>query len=216
MLLLAFDTATPSVSVALHDGSAVVAQRSGEGSMRHAELLAPGIVAVLDDAGVDRRDLTDVAVGVGPGPYTGLRVGVVTARTLAAALGVRLHGVCTLDVIAAQARRSGIDGPLVVATDARRKEVYWARYDSAGHRVTGPAVDRPAELAAQLPDGMPVVGRGARLYGDMLTAVDGPVDPDAGVLAELVVGGRVDELDAEPLYLRRPDVREPGPRKRVS
>src|SRR5918996_5330322 len=111
--------------------------------MRHAELLAPGITAALDDADADRHDLTDVAVGVGPGPYTGLRVGVVTARTLAAVLGTRLHGVCTLDVVAAQARREGIDGPLVVATDARRKEIYWARYDPAGHRVTGPAVDRP-------------------------------------------------------------------------
>lgn len=216
MLLLAFDTATPTVSVALHDGAAVVAEQAREGAMRHAELLAPGITAVLAEAGVDRRDVTDIAVGVGPGPYTGLRVGVVTARTLAAALGTRLHGVCTLDVLAAQARRAGLDGPLVVATDARRKEIYWARYDPAGHRVTGPAVDRPAEVAAQLPTGVTVVGRGARLYPDLLPAADGPIDPDAGVLADLVARGAVPELAAEPLYLRRPDVREPGQPKRVS
>jgi tRNA threonylcarbamoyladenosine biosynthesis protein TsaB len=216
VLLLAFDTATPTVSVALRDGETVLASRTREGAMRHAELLAPGIAEVLSDAGVDRRDLTDVAVGVGPGPYTGLRVGVVTARTLAAALGVRLHGVCTLDVLDAQARHAGQDGPVVVTTDARRKEIYWARYDAAGHRVTGPAVDRPADVAAQLPAGAAVVGRGARLYPDLFPAVGGPVDPDAAVLADLAVRGAVPELAAEPLYLRRPDVREPGPRKRVS
>jgi tRNA threonylcarbamoyladenosine biosynthesis protein TsaB len=216
VLLIAFDTATPTVSVALHDGSSVLASRAEEGAMRHAELLAPGIAAVLAEAGVDRRDLTDVAVGVGPGPYTGLRVGLVTARTLAAALGTQVHGVCTLDILAAQARRDGLDGPVAVATDARRKEVYWARYDPAGHRLTGPAVDRPADVAAQLPAGIPVVGRGGRLYADLLPVADGPIDPDAVVLADLVAREAVPEVAAAPLYLRRPDVRQPGERKRVS
>jgi tRNA threonylcarbamoyladenosine biosynthesis protein TsaB len=193
----------------------VVARRDGEGAMRHGELLAPAIAEVLAEADVDRGELTDVAVGVGPGPYTGLRVGIMTARTLAAALPVRLHGVCSLDVVAADAQRR-LDGPLVVATDARRKEVYWARYDEAGHRVSGPAVDRPTELAAQLPAGLAVVGRGAQLYSDVLNAVDGPIDPDAGVLADLVVHDAVAKLAPEPLYLRRPDVRIPGEPKRVS
>jgi tRNA threonylcarbamoyladenosine biosynthesis protein TsaB len=215
VLLLAFDTASPTVTVALHDGSAVVARRDGEGAMRHGELLAPAIAEVLAEADVDRGELTDVAVGVGPGPYTGLRVGIMSARTLAAALPVRLHGVCSLDVVAADAQRR-LDGPLVVATDARRKEVYWARYDEAGHRVSGPAVDRPTELAAQLPAGLAVVGRGAQLYSDVLDAVDGPTDPDAGVLADLVVHDAVTQLAPEPLYLRRPDVRVPGEPKRVS
>jgi tRNA threonylcarbamoyladenosine biosynthesis protein TsaB len=215
VLLLAFDAASPTVTVALHDGSAVVARRDGEGAMRHGELLAPAIAEVLSEADVDRGELTDVAVGVGPGPYTGLRVGIMTARTLAAALPVRLHGVCSVDVVAADAQRR-LDGPLVVATDARRKEVYWARYDEAGHRVSGPAVDRPTELAAQLPAGLAVVGRGAQLYSDVLNAVDGPTDPDAGVLADLVVHDAVTQLAPEPLYLRRPDVRVPGEPKRVS
>jgi tRNA threonylcarbamoyladenosine biosynthesis protein TsaB len=215
VLLLAFDTASPTVTVALHDGSTVVARRDGEGAMRHGELLAPAIAEVLAEADVDRGELTDVAVGVGPGPYTGLRVGIMTARTLAAALPVRLHGVCSVDVVAADAQRR-LDGPLVVATDARRKEVYWARYDEAGHRVSGPAVDRPTELAAQLPAGLAVVGRGAQLYSDVLNAVDGPTDPDAGVLADLVVHDAVTQLAPEPLYLRRPDVRVPGEPKRVS
>ena len=215
MLLLAFDTASPTVTVALHDGSTVVARRDREGPMRHGELLAPAIADVLSEAGVDRSDLTDVAVGVGPGPYTGLRVGVMTARTLAEVLQVRLRGVCSLDVVAADARRT-LAGPLVVATDARRKEVYWARYDEGTHRVSGPSVDRPADLTVLVPSGLPVVGRGARLYSELLNAVDGPIDPDAGVLADLVVRDAVTQLAAEPLYLRRPDVKVPGAPKRVS
>ncbi|MGH3355595.1 MAG: tRNA (adenosine(37)-N6)-threonylcarbamoyltransferase complex dimerization subunit type 1 TsaB, partial [Nocardioidaceae bacterium] len=125
MLLLAFDTATPAVTVALHDGRDVLARHTEVDAMRHGELLAPGIATVLERSGVNRRELTDVAVGVGPGPFTGLRVGLVTARTLGLVLGVRVHGVCTLDVLAAE---SGLTEPFVVATDARRKEVYWASY----------------------------------------------------------------------------------------
>ncbi len=215
MLLLAFDTATPHVTVALHDGSQVLADSSEVDPRRHGELLAPGIAAVLEEAGVDRRDLTDVAVGVGPGPFTGLRVGLVTARTLAAVLDVQLHGVCSLDVVAGQAARQGVQQPFAVATDARRKEVYWARY-ADGDRVQGPAVARPAALAQLLSAGEGVVGRGAQLYAEVLPVVDGPLDPDAAVLAELVLAGSVELLAAEPLYLRRPDAAEPGLRKPVS
>ena len=216
MLILAFDTATPHVTVALHDGTRVLSAYAGEGVMRHGELLAPGIADVLAEAGADRRDLTDVAVGVGPGPYTGLRVGVVTARTLATALPVRAVGVCTLDVIAAGARASGTGGHFVAASDARRKEVYWARYDPSGARVEGPQVLRPAELADRLEPGVGVVGRGAQMYADVLPVLAGPPDPDAGVLAALVATGACELLPLEPLYLRRPDASEPGGRKRVT
>ena len=132
MLLLAFDTATPAITVAVHDGSDVVAEASGEGSMAHGELLAPAIHAAMADAGAAMSDLTDVAVGVGPGPFTGLRVGVVTALTLGSTLGITTHGVCTLDILAAELAQGGaIDGEFLVATDARRKEVYWAHYRPA-------------------------------------------------------------------------------------
>jgi len=216
VLLLAFDTATPAVTVALHDGERVLAAAGSVDARRHAELLAPSIAAVLAEAGADRCDLTGIAVGVGPGPFTGLRVGLVTARTLGAALGIAVHGVCTLDVIAASV---AVPSRYVIATDARRKEVYWARYQRRQGRVTrvaGPAVCRPAELARQLPDGEPVLGRGARLHADVLAYQEGPLDPDAGVLAGLVVHGLVDLLPPEPLYLRRPDVAAPAPRKPVS
>ena len=223
VLLLALDTATPAVTVALHDGERVLAEVSEVDARRHAELLAPGIEAVLAQAGVTARDLTALAVGTGPGPFTGLRVGLVTARTMAATLGVPVHGVCTLDVLALQALDAGdVAGPFVVATDARRREVYWARYDigsGAGavvpQRREGPAVATAADVAV---DGVPVVGRGADLYPDALGRRVGPADPSAGALAELVLRSLragIDVSDTTPLYLRRPDVHEGGGRKSV-
>ncbi|RYJ06579.1 MAG: tRNA (adenosine(37)-N6)-threonylcarbamoyltransferase complex dimerization subunit type 1 TsaB [Actinomycetales bacterium] len=208
MLLLALDTAGPAVSVALHDGTDVVATASGEGTMAHGELLAPAIRDVLAEAGVTAADLTDVAVGVGPGPYTGLRVGVVTALTLAQTLGLTAHGVCSLDALAV-----GTSGELLVAIDARRKEVYWARYVDA-RRVDGPHVDKPATLADRHP-GVSVVGRGAALYPELLVDGGGPLDVEAADLARAVVAGTVEELPLEPLYLRRPDAVEPGAVKRA-
>ena len=214
MLLLALDTATPAVTAAVHDGSAVLASASTVDARRHGELLAPLVRRVLTAAAATPADLTDIAVGVGPGPFTGLRVGLVTARVMALATGARLVGCCSLDVIACSyaPRRSGF----VVATDARRREVHWAAYAGSGRRVDGPAVDRPADLAGRLRPGTDVVGRGALLYADLLPTVDGPLDPDAAVLAEAVVGGAVELLDPEPLYLRRPDVASARPRKPVS
>lgn len=211
MLLLAIDTSGPAVSVAVHDGDAVVGRAEGEGTMAHGELLAPAIRDALAEAGRTAGDLTDVAVGVGPGPFTGLRVGIVTARTLASTLGLAAHGVCSLDALALAA---ALDREHVVAIDARRKEVYWARYapgdDGVLRRVDGPNVDKPAELARLHPD-LPVVGRGARLYADVLTALDGPLDASAAALADGVVSGQVEILPLEPLYLRRPDARPASP-----
>ena len=216
-MLLAFDTATPAVTVALHDGQRdgqrVVAESTTVDAMRHGELLAPGIITVLDQAGVVRQDLTAIAVGVGPGPFTGLRVGLVTARTLAMVLEIPVYGVCTLDVLAADAVDSGaVRGEFLVATDARRKEVYWASYDDQGNRLDGPHVSKPDDVAT---DG-PVVGRGALLHPDAFPTFVTPENPRAAVLAEVVAAERVELLDPEPLYLRRPDAAEPGKPKRVS
>jgi tRNA threonylcarbamoyl adenosine modification protein YeaZ len=212
-VLLAFDTSTPAVTVALHDGERVVASHTVVDARRQGELLAPGITSVLDEAWVPRQDVTAIAVGVGPGPFTGLRVGLVTARTLALALEVPVYGVCTLDVLAVQAVDEGaVDGPFLVATDARRKEVYWASYDGQGVRLDGPHVARPADVATDLP----VVGAGALLYPEAFPHAVGPVHPDAGVLARVVTEERAELLDPEPLYLRRPDVAAPVKPKPVS
>jgi tRNA threonylcarbamoyladenosine biosynthesis protein TsaB len=209
-VLLAFDTATPHVTVALHDGDSVVATFESSESMRHGEMLAPGIEAVLSEAGVSVAAVTGIAVGVGPGPFTGLRVGLVTARTLALARGLPVHGVCTLDVLAAAAMDAGLE-EFVVATDARRKEVYLASY-AAGRRVHGPEVVKPEDAATDAT----VVGRGGVLYPEHFPHAVGPEHPEAAVLCDVVLRQRFEVLDPEPLYLRRPDAAEPGKPKRVS
>ncbi|AWB93347.1 tRNA (adenosine(37)-N6)-threonylcarbamoyltransferase complex dimerization subunit type 1 TsaB [Aeromicrobium chenweiae] len=201
MLLLAFDTATPAITVAVHDGERVVAEAYGEGAMAHGELLAPAIRDAMAQAGATMADLTDVAVGVGPGPFTGLRVGVVTALTLGSTLGLTTHGVCSLDIVAADVQ---VEGEFLVATDARRKEVYWARYGADHVRLDGPHVLKPADLAAQHPS-LPAYGRGAHLYDGVLRAAGEASDPRAAALADLVVSGRAVQVPLEPLYLRRPD-----------
>ncbi|MCW2820321.1 MAG: peptidase glycoprotease [Marmoricola sp.] len=208
-MLLAFDTATPHVTVALHDGEAVVASFESEEAMRHGEMLAPAIERVLAEAGARAADLDAIAVGVGPGPFTGLRVGLVTARTMAFALDIPLHGVCSLDILAAAAIDAGLE-EFVVATDARRKEVYLASY-ARGRRVSGPEVVKPADARKDLP----VIGRGGRLYPEYFAKVTGPEHPSAAVLCDIVVNERFELLEPNPLYLRRPDAAEPGKPKRV-
>ena len=221
MLLLALDTATPAVTVALHDGNTVLAEAGASDARRHAELLAPLVAEVLAQVGASSSDLTDVAVGTGPGPFTGLRVGLVTGRMTASALGLPLHGVSTLDALAFQALEDGLTAPdFLVATDARRREVYWAAYRSDGadlavRRTDGPHVARPADVPR---DGRPVVGRGAELYAAQLGPALAPLDPSAGALARLVVrrlAAGEDLSDVEPRYLRRPDVHESAGRKSV-
>ncbi len=232
MLLLALDTSA-AVGAAVHDGGRLLAERSVHDPRRHAELLAPMLTEVLAAAGAGRSDVTDVAVGAGPGPFTGLRVGLVTARTLGHVFGVGVHAVCSLDALAAAAADAGLaaDGTdVVVLTDARRREVYSARYRVTGGvaiRTHGPEVG-PADAVDVA--GAVVVGRGAGLYADRLapgaTAVHAePADPAAGAVAAEVArrlaAGEVAEpggaglLPPDPLYLRRPDVATPGPPKRV-
>jgi tRNA threonylcarbamoyladenosine biosynthesis protein TsaB len=207
VLVVGFDTATPAVSVALHDGTRIVGSALTVDARRQGELLAPMIAKVMADAGADRADLTAVAVGVGPGPYTGLRVGLVTATVLGDVLGIPVHGVCTLDIIAAEAVRT-IQNDFFVATDARRKEVY-----SAGRRVEGPLVGPAAEIPGARD--LPVAGAGGELYPAAFGELYPPAHPDARTLCEIVARG--DEgLPPEPLYLRRPDAREPGAPKRVT
>ncbi|WP_030782470.1 tRNA (adenosine(37)-N6)-threonylcarbamoyltransferase complex dimerization subunit type 1 TsaB [Streptomyces sp. NRRL S-920] len=209
MLLLALDTATPAVTVALHDGSSVVAESSQVDARRHGELLLPAVDRVLADAGLRLDAVTALVAGVGPGPYTGLRVGLMTAETFGLALGIPVYGVCTLDGLA---YASGIDsGPFVVATDARRKEVYWARYQDVRTRVSEPAVDRPADIAADV-EGLPAVGAGALLYPDTFPDARAPEHVSAAALASLaaekLAGGEA-LLEPRPLYLRRPDAQVP-------
>jgi tRNA threonylcarbamoyladenosine biosynthesis protein TsaB len=217
VLLLGLDTATPAVTVALHDGGQPLAQLVTVDAHRHAELLAPAIAKVIADAGAERGDLTGIAVGVGPGPYTGLRVGVVTAKVMGAALDIPVYGVCTLDVIAADVEG---DGRFLVATDARRRELYWAEYDATG-RHQAPQVGPPAGIPGRE---LPAAGEGPLLYPELLPNGQAPTYPAAATLCRIAVaalaarsaGAGPELLPAEPLYLRRPDAREPGAPKRVT
>ncbi|MFF5211746.1 tRNA (adenosine(37)-N6)-threonylcarbamoyltransferase complex dimerization subunit type 1 TsaB [Streptosporangium sp. NPDC000396] len=226
MLVLAFDTATPAVTAALHDGERVLAESTTVDARRHGELLVPTIETVLREAGASLGDVTTVVAGSGPGPYTGLRVGLVTAQALATSLGVPAYGVCTLDAIA---YGSGLTEPFLVATDARRKEVFWGHYEDPRTRLSGPAVDKPQNL----PERLPLVGAGARMYAEIIGAsrlADAPEYPFAGALAalaaeqlgepdvrEVVESGTHPVLSLpRPLYLRRPDAQVPGTPKKVS
>ncbi|MEU1627549.1 tRNA (adenosine(37)-N6)-threonylcarbamoyltransferase complex dimerization subunit type 1 TsaB [Streptomyces sp. NPDC020096] len=219
-MLLAFDTATPAITAAVHDGTAVRAESTQVDARRHGELLLPAVDAALRAAGVKLDAVTGIVVGVGPGPYTGLRVGLVTAAAFGDALGVPVYGVCTLDGIAYAAGQAGdLDGPFVVATDARRKEVYWARYDDPRTRTTEPAVDRPADIADEVA-GLPAVGAGAALYPEVFTGLrpQAPAHQSAAALAALAAErlARGEEfLPALPLYLRRPDAQVPAGYKAV-
>lgn len=214
MLLLALDTSTPAVSAAVHDGDRVLAQEVVVDARRHGELLAPVVARVLDVAGAQPRQLTGIVVGVGPGPYTGLRVGVVTALAMGAALDVPVVGACSLDAFVSTGLGGAGGAPFAVVTDARRREVYWARYDASGARTAGPAVDTPAEVASRLTaDGVVALGPATELYAFDPTVPSQPLS--AGALASLVVAGVADELPVRPLYLRRPDAIPPGRPKAV-
>ena len=232
VLLLAIDTSTTAITVGLHDGAAVVAESTTLDARAHAEHLAPNIRAVLAAADAEPGDVTDVVVGIGPGPFTGLRVGIVTGRTFAFALGLPVRGLTSLDAIAHEAWLGGRRGDLLVATDARRKEVYAATYvlgDAGACRMSDPVVSRAADLPADV-RALPASGRGPSLYAEALPQAVSPLDASGGALADLAVRrlretpSGDDELQhvdpghgfdgLEPLYLRRPDVSPAPPSKK--
>jgi len=236
--VLSIDTSAAVAVALVSDDGGRLAARSVDERRRHAEQLAPMIEEVLAEAGLTRSDVTAVVAGTGPAPFTGLRVGLVTARTLALALGVPVLGVPSLDALAVQAVADlGLapDDEVLVVTDARRREVYWARYRVVAHEgpggvpvvetLAGPAVGRPADVAAEqcapaaerrapaAGGRLVVVGEGAALYPDALDATeDAPTLLDPVVLARLGLRRRADgqDLPTEPLYLRRPDVHVPA------
>ncbi|MER7001791.1 tRNA (adenosine(37)-N6)-threonylcarbamoyltransferase complex dimerization subunit type 1 TsaB [Dactylosporangium sp. NPDC000555] len=213
MLVMVVDTATAAVTAALarvgDDEVTLLAERVTVDARGAGELLAPQIAAVLAEGGVAAGALAAVVAGLGPGPFTGLRAGLVTATAMAHALSVPVYGVCTLDAIGVR-----LPGQALVATDARRKEIYWAVYQD-GHRLAGPDVARPVAVAL---DGIErAAGDGAEKYADVLgLPVEGPRYPSALALAELAaerVRAKAPGETLTPLYLRRPDAVLPGERK---
>jgi tRNA threonylcarbamoyl adenosine modification protein YeaZ len=228
VLALLVDTATSAVTVGVVDIQAldstalpsvtVRAEKVTVDARRHGETLAPAITEALAEAEAAPGELAAVIAGVGPGPFTGLRVGLVTAAAIADALRLPTYPVCTLDGLAAVASE-----PFLVATDARRREVYWATYDAAGRRVHGPDVAKPAVLRAALDAGEVTagfaLGSGAALYAEQLGLPTAePLYPSVAGLAAHAARRVLDEAPGEPLtplYLRRPDAVEPSTRKPV-
>ena len=222
MLILAIDTSAVASAALVSDDApeSVIASFATADTRSHAEVLAPGIEAMLSEAGVSGADIDALVVGVGPGPFTGLRSGIATARTLAFVWDKPLHGLVSLDAVALQVAESTAAVPeFLVVTDARRKEVYWARYSLADGQLPllqdGPHVG----FAADLPD-LPAFGAGAGLYGDVVEAHPefAAEQPDAlylgqSALPRLASGEAL--LDSTPLYLRESDAQVPGPRKRA-
>jgi tRNA threonylcarbamoyl adenosine modification protein YeaZ len=213
---LVVDSSTPAVTAAVVELDAdrviVRAERTTVDAKAHGELLAPEVHDALADAGIGPRELAAVVAGVGPGPFTGLRVGLVTAAALGQTLAIPTYGVCSLDGLG-----FGQGGTVLVATDARRREVYWAVYRD-GVRLTGPAVDKPDAVPV---DADYAVGEGAARYASLLDLPvrEEPRYPSALALATLaadrVLAGKPTE-PLTPLYLRRPDAAEPKAGKPVS
>ena len=192
-IILAIDTATPAVTAGIVklDGIEVLAERVTVDARAHAEQLTPNVLAALGDAGLSVGDLGAVVVGCGPGPFTGLRVGMATAAAYGHALGIPVHGVCSLDAIGIES--AGTVSEVLVVTDARRREVYWARYRD-GVRVDGPAVNSPADV----PGAAEALARPA-------------VYPTASGLVRAVADFSAEPAPLIPLYLRRPDAKPQQP-----
>lgn len=205
-MLLAIDTSA-GTSVAVVDPTTrqVLAVRETDDTRRHAEVVGPFLDEVLRDAGITPADVTGVAAGMGPGPFTGLRVGIAAARTFAAARGVPVLPVVSHDAVAA-----GQDGPLVVLTDARRREVAWSAYDADGVRVAGPGLARPADL-----DDVLRASRPDTVDWRRVTAATIPAGRFGVLVADRLASGAPLAADT-PVYLREPDVTVPGAPKRVA
>jgi tRNA threonylcarbamoyl adenosine modification protein YeaZ len=222
VLVLVVDSSTPAVTAALVNISAndsaieMLAEKVTVDARAHGELLAPAIAEVLNIAGAAVGDLAAIVAGVGPGPFTGLRVGLVSAVAFGQALGLPTYGVCSLDALG-----YGRPGRVLVATDARRKEIYWAVY-ADGVPIKGPDVGRPETVGEQA-GAFAVeraVGDGALRYEGVLglPVVAEPRYPPASAFASLAAQRVRDRAESEPLhplYLRRPDAALPGERKPV-
>lgn len=207
MLVLAVDTSTPAVTAGVvrltDDAVNTLSARVVVDARLHAEILTPNIVECLAECGHAPADLDAVVVGVGPGPFTGLRVGMATAAAFGDALGIAVHGVCSLDAIAVEIA----DEPaLLVITDARRREIYWARYDN-GVRVEGPDVCAPASLDSSTATATAGSPAHTALFELPSRGLESPTPRGLVLAARAELTTNVTPAPLLPLYLRRPDAK---------
>ncbi|OHO67661.1 tRNA threonylcarbamoyladenosine biosynthesis protein TsaB [Corynebacterium sp. HMSC036D03] len=210
MLVLSIDTATTDLVTGVVDTeSGAVSERIITDTRAHNEQLIPTIQRLLEEKGMGFADLDAIVVGCGPGPFTGLRVGMATASALGDALGIPVHGVCSHDAIAAE---HGADRRILVATDARRKEIYWATY-AEGVRVEGPGLVKPGEIAVEV-EAVVIPGNLVEKLPEALQALPHvAANPrPAGLVAVADLSATPAPLT--PLYLRRPDAVPPKPKPR--
>jgi tRNA threonylcarbamoyladenosine biosynthesis protein TsaB len=232
LFVIGIDTATPVTSVAAGSGEGILAGMSVRNDRAHAELLVPMVRQVLERASLGQDELAGIAVGTGPGLFTGLRVGVSSAKALAQAWRLPMVAVPSLDLLAFACRHAS--GLVCAVIDGRRGELFTATYRPAGgevERITDHRVLRPEELAAELEAlGEPVLlcGEGALRHAQAFERLGGAVQragvdraaPSAESLVQLALPrlerGEVSQpLDVRPVYLRRPDV-DPSIERRLA
>ena len=221
MLILGIDTATPQVSVAVGGHEGVLASTQSSRSRQHAEILAPSVQFTCRLARVELSEIGVVAVDLGPGLFTGLRVGVATAKAMAHALRVPMIGVTSLDLVAFPVRFSS--RLIAVAIDARRSELFFAFYRQVPggmQRISEHQVGSPDDLASEIlarGEDCLLVGDGAVRYRDVFEGLakveigdEGIAYPSAASLVQLAHAKALREQfvkpwELSPLYLRKPD-----------
>ena len=210
-MILAIDTSAGTSVAVINSAEDVCVESSINDTRRHAEVIGELITECLSVAGVTVEQLSGVAIGMGPGPFTGLRVGIAAATAFTVGAGLPMLRVVSHDAVAFQHYRSGAHGPLLVTTDARRRELYWSAYSDADDffvplRAADPGLDRPENIAEKV-----TAIRGyERLDADWVSAAS------VGALAEVLRSEGRDFVSSNPLYLRSPDVTLPSAPKRVT
>jgi len=221
LLILGIESSTAQVGCAIGGHEGVLALFESARGRRHAETLVPAIDFVRRQARIELDEIGAVAIDIGPGLFTGLRVGIATAKAVSLALRVPMIGVPSLDLLAFPARFS--DRLLAAVIDARRGEVFWALYRQVPggvQRISPYGVGRPAEVASELAasgDEVLLLGDGAHRYREAFSDIDrGEIadvsfaHPSAGPLVRLAHARAlredwVNHWEIEPLYLRKPD-----------
>lgn len=219
MLVMGLDTSLQRCSVAILRGEAVVARAVEDMARGHAERLAPMASSVLDEAGLRIADLDRIGIVVGPGGFTGVRVGLSFARGLAIGTDMPVVGVTSLAALAGNAVQGAADGLIAAVIDARRGQVYAGLYDAGGAERIPPFVTEPESALQKLTDAaghapVAVVGNGGGEFsalpdGWSLSGADDQIDP--AIVARLVARAPAPSGPPAPLYLRGPDAKPPKP-----
>ena len=220
MLVLGIETSTPQASVAIGSEQGLIASALVSRGASHNEFLLPAIRFCLDEAGLGFRNIGGVAASLGPGLYTGMRVGIATSKALAQALSVPVVGLSSLDLVAYDVRYS--PKTICAALDARRGEIFHAFYRASPggiQRMSDYRIEKPEKLAiglASRPEEVLLVGNGALLHKDAFADLGSVVElgtmshsfPHAASLVELALPRLLREdfdslYELQPLYLRR-------------